>query len=290
MLEEKDFKALTSILSAFYTIELPEGASGETRRIDLLIQAVRCFASVVYAHSNSHCEGNSGQLTEGIPMKCSSLELLVESLEVMVQRAFAPNEAFLPPPQAKHRWDGTKRDFYLVFAHVYRRLSIEAANKQEFSAALEHIHIASRIYAVASRAGAGVGKDVWGWQVAVGEGCMRRCMEADAELSKFVMASQYAELITGGHIVQTEREIQDARARRELHVKAQRYEARAERAMNKHEYSAAIDECRLGKEMLEALPSGRSNSEWLTELLARLERIEHEAMRKKQVLTYADVC
>ena len=33
MLEEKDFKALTSILSAFYTIELPEGASGETRRI-----------------------------------------------------------------------------------------------------------------------------------------------------------------------------------------------------------------------------------------------------------------
>jgi hypothetical protein len=287
MLEEKDFKALTSILSAFYTIELPEGASAETRRIDLLIQAVRCFASVVYTLSNSHCEGNSGQVN---PMKCSSLELLVDSLEVMVQRAFAPNEAFLPPPQAKHRWDGTKRDFYLVFAHVYRRLSIEAANKQEFSAALEHIHIASRIYAVASRAGAGVGKDVWGWQVAVGEGCMRRCMEADAELSKFVMASQYAELITGGHIVQTEREIQDARARRELHVKAQRYETRAERAMNKHEYSAAIDECRLGKEMLEALPSGRSNSEWLTELLARLERIEHEAMRKKQVLTYADVC
>ena len=98
-------------------------------------------------------------------------------------------------------------------------------------------------------------------------------METDVELSKFVFASQYTELITGVHMVQTEGEIQDECAHHELHVKTQRYETLVERTINKHAYITVIHECRLGKEMLEVLPSGRSNSEWLTEPLARLERM-----------------
>ena len=64
----------------------------------------------------------------------------MDSLQVMVQSDFAPTKS-LPPNH---------------------RLSIEVANKQEFSATFQHTQIVSRIYTVVSRAGTGVGKEVWG--------------------------------------------------------------------------------------------------------------------------------
>jgi hypothetical protein len=61
-------------------------------------------------------------------------------------------------------------------------------------------------------------------------------------------SSQY--VITEAEIADTERDIHAAKEEQRVNVKANTYQIRAERNMSRGEYSAAIDECQMGKQLL----------------------------------------
>jgi len=96
--------------------------------------------------------------------------------------------------------------------------------------------------------------------------------------------SQYRMLINESLINQTHKDILAAKERNKVQQKANMCTARAEKAMTKCEYGTAIDECRIGKELLRAFYESRemSGDEWYCDVRERLESFEEEARRKRR--------
>lgn len=64
---------------------------------------------------------------------------LIEAME-SVSAVLTQRRGFVAQgPEQRPRWYTTTRDFYLVLAHLYRRLCIQEANHQSFDAALQTV-------------------------------------------------------------------------------------------------------------------------------------------------------